>query len=111
MDAEVDVVLTTVPDEAVARELVETLVRERHAACGNIIPGVASVFWWEGVVQHEDEVVIFLKTSRTQTAALMERAKEIHPYDVPELIALPVRTGDPSYLEWVLREASGRGPG
>jgi periplasmic divalent cation tolerance protein len=111
MDAEIDVVLTTVPDETVARELVETLVRERHAACGNIIPGIASIYWWHGAVQHGDEVVIFLKTARAQTAALLERARRIHPYDVPELIVLPVRTGNPSYLDWVVREASGRGTG
>lgn len=110
MDTEIDVVLTTAPNETVAQELVETLVRERHAACGNIIPGIRSVYWWEGVVQRADEVVVILKTARGQTAALLDRARQIHPYDVPELIALPVRTGDPSYLDWVSREASGGGP-
>ena len=104
---EIDVVLMTAPDAETARALVTQLVGERHAACGNILPGVTSVYWWEGAVQSETETVVVLKTARAQTPALLARAKEIHPYDVPELIALPVRAGSLPYLEWVERESSG----
>ena len=110
MEPEIEVVLSNVPDEKIARELVETLVRERHAACGTILPGVTSVYWWDGAVQRGNEVLVMLKTTKAQSGRLVERAREIHPYDVPELIVLPVRTGDPSYLEWVSRETTGRTP-
>ncbi len=109
MEPEIDVVLTTVASRDDASGLVRTLVGERHAACGNILPEVTSVYWWEGAVQSAGEVLVLLKTARSQTPILLARAREIHPYDVPELIVLPVETGDAAYLEWVVREASGGG--
>ncbi len=109
MELEIDLVLTTAPDRDAASEIVRTLVGERHAACGNVAGSVTSIYWWEGAVQHADEVLVLLKTARPKTPVLLARARDIHPYDVPELIVLPVATGDRSYLEWVVRETSGGG--
>lgn len=104
MTAEVRTVLMTVPDESTALALVRELVEARMAACGNVIPGLTSVYWWEEEVQSEGEVLVILKTSRSRVDALLERAAELHPYDVPELLVLPVEQGHPPYLRWVLEE-------
>lgn len=103
---DVCVVLTTAPDLETATSLVEQLVEARHAACGTVFPGATSVYWWKGSIQRESEVVIILKTSLGAQAELLRRTKEIHPYDVPELIVLPVTGGDLAYLDWVLGETA-----
>jgi periplasmic divalent cation tolerance protein len=108
---DVRVVLMTAPDRATAETLGEALVRERLAACANVLPGVTSVFWWEGEVQRAEEALVVLKTPSERVDALVARARELHPYDVPELLALPVDAGLPAYLEWVGREARAGGPG
>jgi periplasmic divalent cation tolerance protein len=101
---DVRVVLMTVPDRPTAEKLAEALVGERLAACANLVPGVTSIFWWEGAVQRADETLVILKTPSGRVDALMARATELHPYDVPEVIALPVEAGLSAYLEWVGRE-------
>ena len=100
----VRVVLMTVPDRPTAERLAEALVGERLAACANLVPGVTSVFRWEGAVQRADETLVELKTPPDRVGALMARAVELHPYDVPELLALPVESGLAAYTEWVERE-------
>ena len=105
------VVLTTAPDSKTAAELVERLVESRHAACGTILPGATSIYRWEGAVQRESEVVVILKTTADARAGLLRKAKQIHPYDVPELLVLPVEDGDADYLAWVARETAGGTPG
>src|SRR5688500_17861170 len=97
----------TVPDRATAETLGDALVRERLAACANILPGVTAVFWWQGELQRAEETLVVLKTPSARVDALVARARELHPYDVPELLALPVEAGLPAYLEWVGREARG----
>jgi periplasmic divalent cation tolerance protein len=103
------VVLMTAPDRPTAEKLGEALVRERFAACANLVPGVASFFWWDEDVQRAEEVLVILKTPSDRVDALMARAAELHPYDVPELIALPVEAGLSAYVEWVARETRPRG--
>lgn len=98
-------VLTSAPDRATADALAETVVRERLAACASVVPGAASVFWWEGRVQRAEEVLVLMKTAAERVDALMARAAELHPYDVPELLALPVQAASRAYAEWVEREA------
>ena len=104
MSTELLTVLMTAPDAEVAERLARTLVDERLAACANIVPGVVSVYRWEGEVQRDSEVLIILKTSAEVLDDLESRAVELHPYDVPEVLALPVRGGHGPYLDWVRAE-------
>jgi periplasmic divalent cation tolerance protein len=107
--SEARVVLVTAPDAAVAERIVEVLVDERLAACGNIVPGVVSIFRWEGRVQREAEVLIVLKTAASRIAALQARVPALHPYDVPEVLVVPVESGHGPYVDWVLRESAAEG--
>lgn len=107
----VRVVLTTAPDRGAAHALANALVRERLAACASVVPGVTSLFWWEGDVQRADEVLVLLKTTSERVEALIARARELHPYEVPELLALPVDGGLLEYVAWVHREARPDAPG
>lgn len=103
--SEARVALVTAPDMAVAEQIVRTLVDERLVACGNILPGVVSIFRWEGRIQRDGEVLIVLKTAASRVAALQERVSILHPYDVPEVLVLPVESGHGPYVDWVLRES------
>ena len=95
------VVMVTTPDADSARRIARTLVEERHAACGNIVPQITSIFRWQGAVQEEAETLLLLKTSSDRLAALTERVTQLHPYDVPEVLALPVAEGNEPYLDWL----------
>ena len=97
-------VLTTAPSADVADRIGTTLVEERLAACANLVPGVSSVFRWKGEVSRETEVLVLLKTTAARLAALRRRLVELHPYEVPEVIALDIREGHGPYLEWVRAE-------
>lgn len=94
----------TVPDADTGRTLARELVEARLCACGNVVPGVQSVYRWQGDVQEDTEALVILKTSSEQVGRMMERATELHPYDVPELLALPVTEGSDPYMAWVLNE-------
>lgn len=98
-------VLMTAPDRETALRVVRTLVEERLAACANVIPGLRSVYWWEGEVEEANEVLAILKTREDRVEELMERAAALHPYDVPELLVVDVSEGFGPYLEWVMRES------
>ena len=95
------VVLITCPDQSTARALADALVSERLAACVNLVPGVESVFWWEGRVDRTQEVLLIVKTTSRRLAALTKAVKQRHPYQVPEILALPVVSGYPPYLAWM----------
>jgi len=97
-------VLTTAPSAEVADRIGTALVEERLAACANLVPGVSSVFRWKGAVQRETEILVVLKTTASRVGDLRRRLVELHPYEVPEMIALDVREGHPPYLEWVRAE-------
>ena len=97
-------VLTTAPSAEVADRIGSTLVEEKLAACANLVPGVSSVFRWKGQVSREAEVLVVLKTTGARLSELRRRLVELHPYEVPEMIALDVREGHPPYLEWVRAE-------
>ena len=98
---DVRVVLVTCPHAEAAAGLARTLVEERLAACGNILPGLRSIYRWEGEVQDEPEVLLLLKTTAARFEALRERVVALHPYEVPEVIALAVDAGHAPYLAWV----------
>jgi periplasmic divalent cation tolerance protein len=104
-EAVIATVLVTAPSAAVAEELVGTLVAERLVACGNIVPGVVSIYRWQGEIQRDEEVLIVLKTAAAATARLMARTRELHPYDVPEIVVLPVADVLPAYAAWVLENS------
>ena len=94
-------ILCTTPDVASAERIADALVEERLAACVNLVPGLSSVFRWEGKVRREPEVLLVIKTQRTRFEAVCTRVKALHPYTVPELIALPITAGTPDYLTWL----------
>lgn len=95
------VVLVTCPTPAVGRRLARELVRSRLAACVNVLPGVESVFRWQGKVDRSREALLVIKTTRARFAALRRRVLSLHPYDLPEVIALPVAAGHSPYLRWI----------
>ena len=100
------VVLTTLASVDEAVKLVRTLLDRRLIACGNILPGVRSIYRWEGKVADEQEVIVLLKTRASRVEALEMAFGELHPYKVPELLALPVSAGLHKYLEWIDDETS-----
>ena len=104
------VVLVTCPSWAVARRLAQALVRRRLAACVNILPGVESLFWWEGKVDQAREVLLVIKTPAARLEAVRRAIVRLHPYEVPEVIAMRVAGGHRPYLRWVAASArvSGR---
>jgi periplasmic divalent cation tolerance protein len=98
------VVLTTLATEADARALVTSLVAARLVACGTLLAGARSIYRWEGKVTEEAEVVVLLKTDAAKWEALCAAVRERHPYQVPELLALPVERGLDRYLSWLTHE-------
>jgi periplasmic divalent cation tolerance protein len=109
MATDVRTVLLTAPDADVAERVGRALVEERLAACANIVPGVVSVFRWDGRVQREAEVLVIVKTTDERVEDLRARVVELHPYQVPEILVLPVLAGHAPYLEWVRGEVAARG--
>ena len=100
------VVLTTLASAAEAQQFVRHLVDQRLIACGSVLPGATSVYRWRGAVTQEEEVVVLMKTMRSRWDALQAAVAERHPYEVPELLALPVRAGLESYLSWLSAEVA-----
>ena len=101
MDNEAVVAFVTAPTVDAAAGIARALVEERLVACGNVIPGLRSIYHWEGKVLDEPEVLLVLKTERRLVAALKERLPALHPYQVPELLVLGVEDGLPAYLGWI----------
>ena len=94
-------VTTTLPDEAAAEQLASRLIQERLAACAQVVGPVSSTYWWEGEIHHTREWFCHLKTSAGRLPLLMERIRRLHPYDVPEVVAVAISDGDPDYLRWI----------
>lgn len=101
---DVRTVLTTVPDAETGERIGRMLVEERLAACANVVPGVVSLYRWQGALERSTEALVVLKTTSNRLEALRARAVELHPYDVPEVIALAVEGGHSPYLAWVRAE-------
>jgi periplasmic divalent cation tolerance protein len=95
------VVITTLPDRASARTLAEALVRERLAACVNVMSECTSIYRWQGAVETAAEVPLWIKTRAARFSSVAAFIKEHHPYELPEVIALPLTEGLAPYLEWV----------
>jgi periplasmic divalent cation tolerance protein len=105
-DSDVQVTLVTAPDEDVARRIARALVEEGLAACVNLVPGVRSVYRWRGAVQEDVEVLLVVKSRADRAEALGARVRALHPYDLPEVLALPTAGGSAAYLDWVRGEAA-----
>ena len=99
-------VLTNCPDEESANAIALALVEERLAACVNILPRVQSVYRWQGAVESATEIPLFIKSTATNYPALEAAIRNRHPYQVPEIIALPVECGLPAYLDWIASETT-----
>jgi periplasmic divalent cation tolerance protein len=102
-------VMTNVPDHQSALDIAEKLVNLGVAACVNCLPGAQSVYRWQDKIEQATEVTLLIKTRRECYSDLERVIRQEHPYDVPEIIALPVATGLPAYLAWVVEETSKRG--
>jgi len=100
----IKVVLVTVPDADHGLSLARRIVQERLAACANVIPGVSSVYRWDGVVQEDPEALVLFKTTEAMLEELRERVMELHGYEVPEFVTLSVEGGHEPYLRWVMGE-------
>ncbi|XP_039579090.1 protein CutA 1, chloroplastic-like [Passer montanus] len=98
---DVSAAFVTCPNLSVATELARALVQQRLAACVNIVPGVTSVYTWQGKLEEDSEVLLMIKTRSSRVPALSDFVRSHHPYEVPEVVALPVAQGNPPYLRWV----------
>lgn len=103
-------VFVTAPSAEKAVAIGRTLVEERLAACVNIVPGLRSIYRWEGQVQDEPEVLLVIKTERSRFEALRARVVALHDYSCPEVIALEIATGHTPYLDWIRDSVAGPGP-
>lgn len=101
MDSEYCVVFVTCADETQARSIAAAVLQGRHAACVNIVPGVRSLYWWQGAIQDDSELLCVMKTRSEKFEALRDAVAGVHPYDVPEIIALPMAAGHQPYLNWI----------
>lgn len=99
------VVLVTTSDNQ-AQEIADVLLGQRKAACVNIVPGVSSFFWWQGKPDSDRESLLIIKSKASLLDEIITLVKEVHSYDVPEIIALPIIGGNPEYLEWIDKEVS-----
>ncbi|KAL5558535.1 hypothetical protein UlMin_034746 [Ulmus minor] len=95
------VVYVTVPNKEAGKKLAESLVKEKLAACVNRVPGIESVYEWQGEIQTDAEELLIIKSRQSLLEALTEHVKANHPYDVPEVISLPINGGSLPYLEWL----------
>jgi periplasmic divalent cation tolerance protein len=107
MNEEIVLVCSTFPDIEVARRIAPQLVAENFAACANIVPVVESIYRWQGKIEEARETLVFFKTTAARYAGFQERLKSLHPYDVPEIICLPISGGLPEYLRWVGENCAG----
>lgn len=103
--SELRVALSTAPDAETGARIARTLVEERLAACVNLVPGVRSIYRWQGAIEDGHEVLLVMKTRADRVEALGARLRALHPYALPELVALPAAGGLAAYLDWVAEEA------
>ena len=97
-------VLTNLPDRAAAERIADEMIAQQLAACVNILAPCRSVYRWRGAVQHDEEHPLLIKTTAERYAALEQALRAAHPYELPEIIAVPIERGLPAYLAWVAGE-------
>ena len=101
MSQEILLALSTFPDAETARRISNQLVTEKFAACANILPGVESIYRWKGKIENGAETLVLFKLSKDREAVFQEKLRSLHPYEVPEIVFVPVASGLPDYLRWV----------
>ena len=105
-DALARMVYTTASSENEAAQIARTVVEEQLAACANIVPGIRSIYRWQGTVEDEMESLVFLKTAVTTVDRLIVRIRELHSYDVPDIVVVPIVNGHAPYLDWILENTT-----
>jgi len=98
--------LSTFPDTEIARRISDQLVSERFAACANMLPSVESIYRWKDKIESGNEILVLFKVSEDRQSAFQDKLRSLHPYDVPEIIFVPVAGGLPEYLQWVAENCS-----
>lgn len=107
-EPDVIVVITNLPDRAAAEHIAEALVTQGVAACVNVLADCSSIYRWQGELRRTSEVPLLIKTTRAAYPQLESALRQLHPYEVPEIIALPVSAGLPEYVNWVAQETKAR---
>jgi periplasmic divalent cation tolerance protein len=97
-------VYTTYPSLVEAERIGKAVLERRLAACVNILPGMVSHYWWGGKIERGEEVVMIIKTRAALAERVRAAVKEMHPYETPAILVLPIEGGEPGYLEWITRE-------
>src|SRR5437764_5390879 len=99
--------LSTFPDRETAQRISNQLVTEKFAACTNILPAVESVYRWIDKIESGNETLVFFKLSEDRQSVFQEKLRSLHPYEVPEIIFVPITSGLPEYLRWVVENCGG----
>ncbi|TPX57489.1 hypothetical protein SpCBS45565_g08193 [Spizellomyces sp. 'palustris'] len=102
------ILLSTVPNEEVAKNISRGLVERKLIACANIVPKVTSVYWWDGAVQEDSELLMIMKTHASLVPQVTEYVKAEHPYKIPELIVTKIEGGNDAYIKWISESTVGR---
>ena len=100
------VIYCTCPDTSVASEIAEALLEQRLAACVNLLPNVQSIYRWQGRIERDDEVLLLIKSDATRFEQLKKQILDLHPYELPEIIGVPVEAGYREYLRWITQSLS-----
>jgi len=95
------IILCTCPDQKTAEDIATYLIREKLAACVNIIPGITSIYEWQGQIEKAQEQQLIIKSHSDKYMEIEDRIKKHHPYELPEIIAVPIERGLPEYLQWI----------
>jgi periplasmic divalent cation tolerance protein len=106
MAGKVLLALSTFPDQETARDISSELVTKKLAACANILPGVESIYRWKEKIESGNETLVLFKLSEERQSAFQEKLRSLHPYEVPEIIFVPISSGLPEYLRWVTENCS-----
>jgi|SRR6266403_876538 periplasmic divalent cation tolerance protein len=107
MSHEILLALSTFPDAETARKISNQLVTEKFAACANILPAVESIYRWKEKIESGNETLVLFKLSENRQSAFQEKLRSLHPYEVPEIIVVPISSGLPEYLHWVTENCGG----
>ena len=106
MSEKILLALSTFPDRETAQRISKQLVAEKFAACANILPSVESIYRWKEKLETGTEALVFFKLSQDRQSAFQEKLRSLHPYEVPEIVFLPISTGLPEYLRWVVENCN-----
>src|SRR5690349_18428108 len=102
MTDDIVLALSTFPDRETAQRICTQLVDEKFAACANILPGIESIYWWKDKIESGNEALVFFKVSEDRKSAFQEKLNSLHPYEVPEIVFVPISSGSRAYLRWVV---------